>query len=328
MQSRFRTLHLALASSIAVALIVSAYVFSGPFSFRPSTVDAATAESLLKAYATKDSDSDGLPDWQESLYGTDPTNPESVRAGVQDGDAVTQGLVKPKFESAQLPAPIDAESIPGTLPTDDSVTAQFSQAFFKSYMDAGGQTMTASDQQALLTKLMQDFTTRAQKLVVSPYTLVSVHTDTTISLISYTDSVERIILTNDVATGGGNPLDLMDAYINNGDASARTKLVTLGTSYAAIARELADMHVPPTLSSTHLVLMQSFDSLARATRLVANYEKDPIAVLGALAIYQPASTSAVDAFNKLAAAILTEGEPAKGATGALIVNFARSAQAQ
>jgi len=328
MQSSFRTLHLALASSVAVAFIVSAYVFSGPFSFRPSTVDAATAESLLKAYATKDSDTDGLPDWQESLYGTDPANPQSVKAGVQDGDAVAQGLVKPKFESAPLPAPVTAESIPGTLPTDDSVTAQFSQAFFKSYMEAGGQAMTAADQQALLARLMQDFTVRAQKLIVSPYTLVSVHTDTTVSVISYADTVENIILTNDVAADAGNPLDLMDAYINHGDTTARTRLITLGESYGAVAKALANAQVPPNLSNTHLMLMQSFDSLARATRLAANYEKDPIAVLGALTIYQPASTSIVKAFNDLATVILAGGEPAKGMPGAIIVNFARSSQPQ
>lgn len=328
MQSRFRTLHLALASSIAVALIVSAYVFSGPFSFRPSTVDAATAESLLKAYSTKDSDSDGLPDWQESLYGTDPTNPQSVKAGVQDGDAVTQGLVKPKFESAKSPEPVDASTIPGTLPTDDSVTAQFSQEFFKSYVEAGGQTMSASDKQALLTRIMQDFTVRTQKLVVSPYTAVSIHTDTSITIASYANTVEEIILNNDVPAGGGSPIDLMDAYVNNGDGSARTKLIALGKSYAGIASGLADTRVPPSLAAMHLSLLQSFDSLARATRLVANYEKDPVAVLGALSIYQPASASIVTALDTFATAILTGGEPEKGAPGALIVNFARSAKKQ
>ncbi|MBP7741620.1 MAG: hypothetical protein KA104_02945 [Candidatus Pacebacteria bacterium] len=328
MQSRFRTLHLTLASSIAVALIVSAYVFSGPFSFRPSTVDAATAESLLKAYATKDSDSDGLSDWQESLYGTDPANPESVKAGVRDGDAVTQGLVKPRFESIKPPEPVDAATIPGSLPSDESVTAQFSQAFFKSYIEAGGQNMTAADKEALMNKVLQDFTDRSRQILISKYTAVSVHTDTTVSVQDYAGSIESILLANDVSEGNGSPIDLMDAYINNGDGNAKTKLVTLANSYTHVAKALAATHVPPSLSGPHLVLMQSFDTLSRATSLAANYKEDPVAVLGGLALFQPASLSVIAALRDVTVSILAEGEPASGAPGSIIVSFVRSTQAQ
>lgn len=328
MSSRFRTLYLGLASSIAVALIVSAYVFSGPFSFRPSTVDAATAESLLKAYATKDSDVDGLPDWQESLYGTDPANPQSVKAGVQDGDAVTQGLVKPKFESAQFPEAVDAATIPGTLPTDQSVTAQFSKEFFKSYMDAGGQNMSPADKEALLSKVLQDFTVRSQKLLVSSYTAVSVHTDSKVSVSDYANSVESILLANDVSEGDASPIDLMDAYVNKGDGSARTKLITLAKSYKLVAKALEATRVPPSLSAPHLILMQSFDTLSRSTSLAANYKEDPVAVLGGLALFQPASALVVSALKDIAVSILAEGEPSAGAPGSIIVSFVRSTQSQ
>ncbi len=327
MNSRSRTLHLALASSIAVAFIVCSYLFSGPFSFRPSTVDAATAETLLKAYATKDSDSDGLPDWQETLYGTDPANPESVQAGIKDGEAVAQGLVKPKFES-EAQKPTSASSIPGTLPSDDSVTAQFSQEFFKSYIDAGGQTMTASEQQALLTKLMSSFVTRAEKVVVSPYTALSIHPDKNVTLLGYAQSVEAIIIANDSPKGSESPLDLMDAYINAGDSSAGTKLSALAKQYERVSAALLALRVPPQLSASHLLLLQSFDSLARSTRLIANYQKDPIAVLGAVSMYQPASTGVVTALTDIATSILAQGEPGQGTPGFIIVNFARSTQAQ
>lgn len=327
MNSHLRTLHLALASSVAVAFIVCSYLFSGPFSLRPSTVDAATAESLLKSYAVKDADSDGLPDWQESLYGTDPANPESVQKGVLDGEAVTQGLVKPKFTS-EVQNPVQASSIPGTLPADDSVTAQFSQEFLKAYIDAGGQTMSASEQQALLSRLMENFTVRAEKVVVSPYTALSIHPDASVSVLAYAGAVEAIIVANDSPKGSENPLDLMDAYINNGDAAAGVQLAALAKRYEVISKTLLALRVPPPLSASHLLLLQSFDSLARATRLAASFEKDPVAVLGALSMYQPASTGVVQAFTQIATSILSSGEPVKGTPGFIIVNFARSTQTQ
>lgn len=327
MNTRYRTLHLALASSVAVAFIVCAYLFSGPFSFRPSTADAATAETLLKAYATKDSDSDDLPDWQETLYGTDPTNPESVRTGLTDAEAVTQGLVKPKFES-EAQTPTQVSSIPGTLPSDDSLTAQFSQEFLKSYIDAGGQTMTASQQQALLAKLMESFTVRAEKVVVSPHNALSIHSDQSVSVLEYARSVEAIIVANDSPKGSTAPLTLMDAYINGGDVSVAPKLTALAKQYERVSSALLALRVPPQLSASHLLLLQSFDSLARSTRLVAAYQKDPIAVMGAMSMYQPASTGVVTALTDLATVILTVGEPAPGTPGYIIVNFARSTQQQ
>ncbi len=327
MQSRFRTLHLALASSVAISLVVVAYLFSGPFAFKTSVVDAATAESLLKSYATKDSDADGLPDWQEALYGTDPQNPESVKVGVLDGDAVAQGLVKPKFESA-TPKPVSVSSIPGALPSNDSLTAQFSQEFLKNYIAAGGQSMTASEQQALLTSLVANFTARAQKLLVSSYSAVSLHTDPNVSVLAYADAVEHIISRNGVAAGTEDPVTLMDQYINNGDVSALPKLTSLANKYSAITTSLLAVHVPPSLATSHLALLRSFDTLARATHAATTYETDPFATLGALSAYQATAGGVVSAFVDIAKVILSTGEPAPGTPGSLIVTFARSVQKQ
>ncbi len=118
----------------------------------------------------------------------------------------------------------------------------------------------------------------------------------------------------------------MEAYIQNGDASAKPKLAALAATYAAIAKDLAEAHVPPSLASGHLILLQSYDTLSRATALVANYETDPVAVLGALSIYQPAAGAVVSTLTNLASVILQTGEPQTGMPGVLIVNFARSVQ--
>ena len=86
--------------AIFLLLIVTAYGMSGPLPFHTSTAGAESTHDLLVSYASKDTDNDGLPDWQESLYGTDPNNAHSVNATVTDGEAVTQGLVKARFATA------------------------------------------------------------------------------------------------------------------------------------------------------------------------------------------------------------------------------------
>jgi hypothetical protein len=116
--------------------------------------------------------------------------------------------------------------------------------------------------------------------------------------------------------------------IEKDDKSALPKLKALQQSYAAIASDLATTPVPPALANDHLQLMQSFDALAKATQVVTNYTQDPLGVMGALAIYQPSSYQAVEAFNDIASKILANGEPAAGTPGSIIVNIARSAQTQ
>ncbi|MGZ2907003.1 thrombospondin type 3 repeat-containing protein, partial [Pseudomonas aeruginosa] len=77
----------------------------------------------------KDSDNDGLPDWEEALYGTDPHNAHSISPTLTDGQAVAEGLIKPQMSIASSSPQNILDSIPGQLPADGSLTQQFSQDF-------------------------------------------------------------------------------------------------------------------------------------------------------------------------------------------------------
>ena len=92
-QHATRTVPIIVASVVAAALIAVAFVASGPIPFLGSfkIADAATSAELLKAYATKDADQDGLPDWQEALYGTDPLLYDTDGDFVGDGAEILNG---------------------------------------------------------------------------------------------------------------------------------------------------------------------------------------------------------------------------------------------
>src|SRR3990167_5251431 len=79
----------------SAVLIVGAFVLARGIE-SPSSAQASEETALLHAIATKDSDSDGLPDWEEALYGTDPHNQDSFHLGMSDGEAVAKGLIVPK----------------------------------------------------------------------------------------------------------------------------------------------------------------------------------------------------------------------------------------
>ncbi len=315
---------------IAGVLVVGAYIISGPgLSFFTQTANAESTQALLKTYAQRDTDGDGLPDWEEALYGLDPNNPHSFSPTMTDGEAVARGLVKPKFSTAATATASTSvqsvlDSIPGQVPAENTLTAQFSQDFMQSYIDASqGQQLSAADEQTLLTNLMADFTQRAQAAVQSTYTLVDVRTSTSVSPGDYIGNVEAILTKYDVSEGNGDPVTLMQAYMENGDMSAKGKLQTLGDSYASIAKALSLVSAPPALTNDHLQLMQSFDTLGKATHLVVNYQQDPVATMGALSVYQPAGQTMSKALKDIVATVVSVGEPSAGQPGALLIQKIR-----
>src|SRR5207244_2422620 len=73
------------ALGIALVLVAGAYILARGFE-APAAARASTETALLQAIATKDSDGDGLPDWEEALYGTDPHVVDTRNLGMTDGE--------------------------------------------------------------------------------------------------------------------------------------------------------------------------------------------------------------------------------------------------
>lgn len=328
MNSRTRIFGIVGALILSGALVGGAYIFSGPNPF--TTANAASTDELLKSYTAKDTDNDGLPDWKEALYGTDPKNPMSFKAGVKDGDAVAQGLIKPRFSSAVASStPLDASNIPGPTAAPGSFTDQFSQQFFTEYMQVGGgQPLTADQTNAIVADLIRQFTEKTGSLYASSYTASDVHVSADATISSYAGAVEQATIANDVPREQSDPVNLMQAYLGSSDQSAKKKLLGLSDSYAKIARDLAVINVPPQLAEQHLGLMRSFDGLAKATKGVTNYENDPLSVLGAIGIYQPAAGQVIQSLKDISVTILAQGTPVQGEPGFIIVHFVETASQQ
>lgn len=322
------------ASVLSVFLVAGAYAISGPVPFLTSKfASAQSTDELLKAYAAKDSDNDGLPDWQETLYGTDPNNPHSVQATLTDAEAVSKGLVTPKTTAVVAVPQSDttgatAADVPGPNPAPGSLTDQFGQEFFQDYISAsGGQQLTAEQQQALINQLMTSYSQKASALLLSKYTMASIHVSSTATVSSYVGSLENILRTDDTPPGTGMLIPLMQAYLQNNDTSVKKQIADTSASYAAITKDLLQVPVPASLASLDLTLIQSFDTLARATKAITNYQNDPLAVMGSLALLQPTSQTVMVTISSLAQAVIAaNGEPGANDPGALIVHIARTAE--
>ncbi len=327
MNSKHRTLHLILSSAVSVAFIVSSYVFSGPFSFRPSSADAASAESLLKSYATKDSDSDGLPDWQESLYGTDPANPESVKIGVLDGDAVKQGLVKPKVAGAGAPTGTNGTTSTVGGVAENTVTAQFARQFFTDYLNKYGGFVALSDDE--LTVFTQ---AEVQKLidktdVKNTYAAsqVSVSGTGNAAIRSYLSLTDTSLNTFSFAKEKAELLYMEDAIQRN-DTSALKKVQGIGKVYTSMSKALIKIKVPTELRAAHLRVVNALAALGIITTDMGTSDTDPVRSLMGLMRYQEATDEVTASLDALYSVLSTGGAmPTEGEAGFEFYSIAKLA---
>ena len=92
---------------IAIVLIIGGLIFVLKLN-KESVLKSKTSEISQENF--KDSDNDGLKDWEEELYGTDPNNPDTDGDGYLDGQEVNSGhnpLVKaPNDELDFYPLPL------------------------------------------------------------------------------------------------------------------------------------------------------------------------------------------------------------------------------
>ncbi|MFZ1987693.1 MAG: thrombospondin type 3 repeat-containing protein [Minisyncoccia bacterium] len=312
-------------------LIAGAYLLSrtDKESFKFTSAQAEDTSDIIKRIAAKDTDADGLPDWEETLYGTDPTKSVSTSYGMSDAEAVAKGLLTPKINQPSATTTSAAVSIPGSAPGDDSLTDAFARTMFQQYLQtSGGKPIDAQTRNALVTELVGQFAANTDNILVSGYATSSLHISKDKTLDTYASELETIFMSynQSLTVETANPLLLSDAYLNKGDTSALSKLENLTKVYVDIVAKLINTTVPTEFAGDHLALIRSFDLLARTTQAMAQIEHDPLVTLATLSAYKTAPQEIKRVLNAIAGQIVIQGEPAKGEPGYIILHLVRSTQ--
>jgi hypothetical protein len=332
-----RTLRISAATLLALLMVGTSYVLSGPSFLSSRFASAETSEELLKAYASKDTDGDELPDWQEALYGTDPNKAISNTFGIPDGQAVQEGKLNPNTLASQLPSSQEGTTttadLLASIPVPDaapgSITEQFSHDFFQQYIEtSGGQPLSADQEQKLLASLLANFQQRAAKSLASTYTTVSLRHDPSVSATAYAGTVEDVLDAAIPDAPNSDILVLSQKVIQDDDSAARARLLELSGEYSNAVTQLLLVPTPPALIDSHLRLVRALDVVSRSSKSIANLEKDPVLTMGAISTLSPSRDDIMLSLTNIAEAVLVYGEPAAGAPGKRIVDAVRREQSK
>ncbi len=274
------------ACGLALVLIVGAYFAAHPFS--NTAANAASTDDLLKAYAAKDTDGDGLPDWEESLYGTDPNNPHSVSPSLTDSQAVAQGLATPKYAGqpvASSTATDIGSQIPAATAADNTITNQFAELFFNNYMATRGASQpSASDMQQFVQEAVIDLEqTRSRPDAYTTADLV-VKGSGPGALATYAAGADAAFAANIQRLPYGELTYFSDAVDKN-DASALANVASIGTAYTKTAQALIKVPVPQEAATGQLAVANSMARLGDTISSLATVNDDPIRAMMALGDY-------------------------------------------
>lgn len=318
------------ATLFSAVLVVGAYLLAKGVE-SPPAAQASTETALLQAIATKDSDGDGLPDWEEALYGTDPHKTDTFNFNMTDGKAVANGLIIPKAIADISVATSSLSSLgsDGSLPpapAEGTITAAFAKSFFALFLAAknanGGADLSETQMNDVASQALNSL---SSVIVAAPdyksakdLTVAGSGAD---ALKAFAISAEAVLLKN-TSNATTSEINYLKSALLNNDATAAPHIISIAKAYRDSAVGLAVLQVPAELAETHLALVNAMMRISQITTDFTFSDTDPLATMLALNQYPQAAQTLGTAFINIGKIYADAGItlPA-GTPGASFVNL-------
>ncbi len=237
------------------------------------------AGMTVEEIKTRDTDSDGVLDWEEYLWGTDPQKKDSDGDGTSDLEYVEEKRLEIQRETGVTGLP------------QDSRTSQLAEEYFSTIIaleESGGLTTEA------LTNLALSFTDSISETdlpdVFSKETLTS-GPSTKYDIQKYKDTVSLKLSEN-----GGSVIGLEFGYIDqlirdkSTKESSKTTLEGIASSYKIFATSLSDISVPSEVTEEHVAFINALYNTGLSIEKTSSFWDDPISGIEGLIQYKEYSS--------------------------------------
>lgn len=296
-----RNFVIALSASITIILITLLVINS-----KSNTTNYINGGSTLGTNASSsvmniDTDKDGLVNWKEVLYGTDPKVADTDKDGTSDLDEITQNRDPLKANTASK---------------DQEPNDKIDQAIIEENQKAIEEYNKLSDQEKFSRNLlsniiasqptsgkMDEKTVSAlveQSLSEMPYKTYYGKTktaDLTLQKTTEADMVKNLTEygknffteMNKLKSVLFTDLPLMESYMTLGDAASKEGLSKVADKYQVIVNNLIKMPVPVAIGyydiNYHLTIINDLEKIIAIDKDIAGTSKNPFDTLSGIAAY-------------------------------------------
>jgi hypothetical protein len=285
---------LVLIAVIVVAGVGAWLITSDGSNSDGSALIGTQAEDSVSANE-RDTDNDGLADWEEALWNTDKNDPDTDGDGDEDGDEVKDGrhpkIAGPNDQVNQQRVDV-IYSQDAVVPTNRTNEAwKELLPYMASYISVTGGDKEIADEK--LQEISEKISRKAQKeadtinrkkiadlqIKNNPnFQDIDTYFSNTIQVLGEyyaTTNIDDELLIFAQATAGGSI-----------DQSKLAQLEVVATDYRVLVNKLLDISVPESLASIHVEVVNNHLALAKATENMAALQKDPIRSMAGLKSYR------------------------------------------
>jgi hypothetical protein len=269
---------------VGAALILSVLLIIGTIFYRidrkpaverGASVLSATIEKIVREGSSADTDGDGLSDWEESFYKTDPNNRDSDGDGVSDGDEVFVG---------QNPTQPLGTTPSSTNETNVGTTDRLSRDVFRIYLDAKKQYGVIDErvsEEIASTILSRDYSGDEQTYEKKDLRTVATSRTT---LSEYGNALGSALSLP--PTGGESEIDILERLAEESLDKYRADLNKQISRYDQMISILLSVKVPTTLIDDHLSIINGVALLKAGVEGALMLETDPIEAFVRLSRYE------------------------------------------
>lgn len=247
----------------------------------------APTQVLVKDVVQKDSNKNGIPDWEESLWGLDPE---------KDGVSNKEFILAERSKLANNNAVNNTPNFDQSAESPENIA--LSREFFAVIMSL--QQSGNLDEESI--KQVSD--TLGQKIIATP--INSIYTKNMLTIVTTTNASTEAYFK---AVGGlmkkysdknlGEELSLIAQGLMRNDPQATALTVTIVSAYKSFGKELIKIPVPYSLVDKHLALANDYEKVGQATNDLTKILTDPITGMKAIINYKKYSDALVTDIENL-----------------------------
>ncbi len=198
-----------------------------------------------------DSDKDGIPDWEETLRGTDPQ----------------------KYTTLSQDTSTSATTTPYTPPV--TLTGQFSEHFLENILRSGaGKTMTKEEQDAVVQQSLGALDSLPQDKRYTQLDIKSIADNSLGSLRAYGNAVGDILKKNSIHNR--HELVIVFEATKSADPTRLQELLPIERAYAGMIRDMLLLEAPSNLAKQHVDLLNALSIIHGGLVAMQQIFSDPL----------------------------------------------------
>ncbi len=262
-----------IAVLVALAIVVISFFTSQQPPATKTPISKNETETLKENDpATKDSDEDGLYDWEENLWGTDVNDPDTDEDGTGDGEEVAQN------RNPLIAGPNDLLYDNSGLILPGSTEEEMNEAkkeFYSMFLTEQGDEIREMTVLTLMQNFDKEEFINRDKYVLNDLDLSSKNNDDFIR--SYGNALGEIFAR--YANREDYPYDEVAIFgeaLETKNPSGLAKLEFVSLAYENLTKDLLAIETPMSAAENHLALINGYDMFSETVGAMRFFFEDPL----------------------------------------------------